>query len=81
MRAGRFVRQLAGYRAFIPAPLPPDPPLAIDDELWRLLSNADRALGRLDGVASVLPNPDLFLAMGCIPEKSHAAIVSFRSED
>jgi Fic family protein len=35
----------------------------MDDELVRLLSNADRELGRLDGVASVLPNPNLFVAM------------------
>jgi Fic family protein len=37
--------------------------LAIDAELTSLLSDADRAVGRLDGVASVLPNPDLFVAM------------------
>lgn len=35
----------------------------MDAELLRLLSDADRALGRLDGVATVLPNPDLFVAM------------------
>jgi Fic family protein len=35
----------------------------MDAELTRLLSDADRALGRLDGVASILPNPDLFVAM------------------
>lgn len=35
----------------------------MDAELTRLLSDADRALGRLDGVATVLPNPDLFVAM------------------
>jgi Fic family protein len=35
----------------------------MDEELTRLLSDADRALGRLDGVASVLPNPNLFVAM------------------
>jgi len=35
----------------------------MDRELTRLLSDADRALGRLDGVASVLPNPNLFVAM------------------
>src|SRR5208283_1175431 len=49
--------------AFIPAPLPPDPPINIDSELSRLTSEADRALGRLDGVATVLPNPDLFVSM------------------
>ena len=63
MRAGRYVKQAAGYNAFIPSPLPPDPPVRIDGELAHLLSGADRSLGRLDGVASVVPNPDLFVAM------------------
>jgi Fic family protein len=62
-RAGRWIRQASGYRAFIPAPLPPDPPVLVDQEMVRLLSLADRSLGRLDGVASVLPNPNLFVAM------------------
>jgi len=39
------------------------PSIAWDEELQDLLSRADRALGRLDGVAAVLPNPDLFVAM------------------
>jgi Fic family protein len=63
MQTGRYVKQTAGYSAFIPAPLPPDPPVRIDGELAHLLSEADRSLGRLDGVASVVPNPDLFVAM------------------
>ncbi|HLA09145.1 MAG TPA: Fic family protein [Pyrinomonadaceae bacterium] len=63
MRSGQYVKQSSGYRAFIPAPLPPKPPLVMDAELTRLLSDADRSLGRLDGVGSVLPNPDLFVAM------------------
>ncbi len=65
-RAGRYVTQGVGaatYRAFVPAPLPPKPPVRMGSDLTRLLSDADRALGRLDGVASVLPNPDLFVAM------------------
>lgn len=62
-RAGRAVRQPGGYSAFLPAPLPPEPSIRLDAELARLLSDADRALGRLDGVASVLPNPDLFVTM------------------
>jgi len=35
----------------------------MDTELTRLLSETDRALGRLDGVASILPNPNLFVGM------------------
>ncbi len=60
-RAGHYQRQPAGYRAFIPAPLPPM--LSLDGELHGLLSEADRALGRLDGSVQTLPNPDLFVFM------------------
>src|SRR5271166_5291 len=63
MRAGQYVRQVEGYQAFIPAPLPPQPPPQIDQKTLNLLSRADLALGRLDGVTSILPNPDLFVAM------------------
>jgi Fic family protein len=57
------VRQPAGYSAFVPKPLPPTPALRQDAELASLLSTADHRLGRLDGVAATLPNPDLFVAM------------------
>ncbi|MBW4532947.1 MAG: Fic family protein [Pleurocapsa minor HA4230-MV1] len=63
MRSGQFVKQVEGYTAFIPAPLPPKPEVKMDAELTRLLSQADRSLGRLDGATSILPNPDLFVAM------------------
>lgn len=62
-RAGRYVRQPAGYRSFLPAQLPPRPPIEIDGEMWRLLSDADRALGRLDAVTQTLPDTNLFLLM------------------
>ncbi|MBN2028027.1 MAG: Fic family protein [Actinobacteria bacterium] len=62
-RAGRYMTQLQGYRAFIPATLPPDPPLRIDSEMQGYLSRADRALGRLDGSIQTLPDPDLFVFM------------------
>lgn len=62
-RAGRYVNQPQGYRAFIPAPLPPQPPLSLGGEPQGLLSAADRALGRLDGSVLTLPNPDLFVFM------------------
>ena len=62
-RAGRYVRQPAGYRAFVPAPLPPDPPVELAGDLYALLSRADRELGRLDGSVSTLPNPDFLVFM------------------
>ncbi|MCP9883048.1 Fic family protein [Cyanobium sp. Alchichica 3B3-8F6] len=62
-RAGAYRNQPSGYRAFHPAPLPPDPPVRLSGELQALLSQADRALGRLDGSVETLPNPDLFVFM------------------
>lgn len=50
-----------GYSAFIPRPLPPVPPLSIDGELQKLLDRANQALGRLDGITLLLPDPDQFL--------------------
>lgn len=65
-RIGRFVTTVAfdeTVRAFVPPPLPPEPPVAISEELLRRLSEADRAVGRLDGVAMLLPDKALFLYM------------------
>jgi Fic family protein len=62
-RTGRYVSQATGYRAFLPEPLPPIPPIRLEGNLQSLLSLADRALGRLDGSIQTLPNPDLFVFM------------------
>jgi hypothetical protein len=62
-RAGRFVRRPSGYTAFVPAPLNPPPDLAFDGPLIGELAAASDAVGRLDGVAQTLPDPDLFVAM------------------
>lgn len=62
-RAGRFIPQPGGFRAFHPATLPPSPPLALDEGLLKALSQADQHLARLDGIASTLPDPDLFVSM------------------
>ncbi|MFO0562448.1 MAG: Fic family protein [Polyangiales bacterium] len=62
-RAGRYVTQLEGYQAFEPEPLPPTPELRIDLSISRELDRASRLLGRLDGVSTQMPNPDLFVAM------------------
>lgn len=56
------MKQRTGYAAFIPAPLPPEPPIALEG-LQALLSRADQAVGRLDGVIQTVPNPDFFVYM------------------
>jgi Fic family protein len=66
LRAGRLETQQAGnegYSAFIPAQLPPSPAVVLDGELQSLLERASRALGRLDGISLLLPDPRLFLYM------------------
>jgi hypothetical protein len=50
-------------RAFVPPPLPPVPPLELNAERHDLLEKANRSLGRLDGVATLFPDPALFLYM------------------
>ena len=63
-RGGRFVRQQAGtdgFSAFIPSPLPPVPPLNLSDGQEAIREAASHALGKLDGVARMLPDPGLLL--------------------
>src|SRR6202171_682765 len=62
-RLGRYVvktYEKETVRAFVPPPLPPDPPLRLDG-LQQLLEQANQAVGRLDGLASVLPDLSLFI--------------------
>jgi Fic family protein len=64
-RAGRWVQQQAGpdgYSAFIPAPLPPTPPLNFTPELTRIHEEAVHAVGQLEGVSRTM-DPDRLLYM------------------
>ncbi len=64
-RLGRFVEtSVAGetVRAFVPPPLPPEPPVHVLSVLGEL-GAAERALGRLDGITALLPRHELFLYM------------------
>lgn len=47
--------------AFIPSPLPPNPPLSLDAETRTALSEAMAALGKLAVAADMVPNADWFL--------------------
>lgn len=62
-RSGVFLKQPGGYYSFKPSPLPPNPPILFSRDLNLALSEADRALGRLDGITATLPDPELFVAM------------------
>lgn len=65
-RSGTWVENLSGeaaYWSFRPAPLPPEPPLQLDDETTALLVAANRALQHLDDLSRYVPNADLFVSM------------------
>lgn len=62
---GEYLRQTASgetYRAYVPAPLPPQPPLELDNNLLRQMDQANRALGRLDGISQLWPSSAHFLS-------------------
>lgn len=64
-RAGHYAITAVGgeqVKAFILPPLPPRPPIRMEG-LYRLMDEASRAIGRLDGVTSILPDTLLFLYM------------------
>src|ERR1700687_1959681 len=61
---GRYAASIAGsekVRAFIPAPLPPAPPLELVGPVRNVLDQALLALGRLDGAAATLPDTHVLL--------------------
>jgi len=62
-RAGRWEKQPGPelYYSFIPAPLPPDPPIQYDERFQTLTEKAGRALGRLDSISIHLPSPQTLL--------------------
>src|SRR5689334_10609549 len=49
------------YQAFVPTPLPPDPPLKLTADDHDRIERANRALGKLDGMTSLLPDTSLFI--------------------
>jgi cell filamentation protein, protein adenylyltransferase len=64
-RLGQYVETAAGgekVRAFLPPPLPPNPPLELHG-FFNLYDAARGAIGRLDGVTTLLPSTPLFLFM------------------
>ena len=65
-RAGAFISNLSGemsYQSFRPAPLPPNPPISLNNELVSKLIDANKKLSMLEGLSSRIPNIDLFVSM------------------
>ena len=71
---GKLIKGPHGYWAYVPYPLPPDIDITLD--LVRELSEADRALSELAGIARTLPNPHLLIG----PFIRREAVLSSRIE-
>lgn len=65
-RAGMYVDNLGGeasYQSFRPNPLPPIPEIKMDEEIVRLLIEANKQLAKLDMSSQFISNADLFISM------------------
>lgn len=73
-QAGKIIKTEQDYWAFVPNPLPPS--ITYNKEIVGLLSEADRQLGNLSGVGTLLPNPNLLIT----PYIKREAVLSSRIE-
>ena len=65
-RAGKIKTNLSGeaaYKSFTPTPLPPNPPVELDNETVELLVRANKQLTLLEAIASRIPSVNLFISM------------------
>lgn len=65
-RAGKFVDNLTGeatYQSFKPNPLPPVPEILLDEEIVKLVVDANCQLAKLDTASQLISNADLFISM------------------
>lgn len=65
-RSGYLKTNMSGelsYQSFVPSPLPPTPPIEVNEEMIELLIKANSQLAVLEGVATRIPNVALFISM------------------
>jgi Fic family protein len=60
---GKYIRQTRGYDAFIPNPFPPAKKIELPSNLNNLHNEAIRVIGKMDGIATLLPDLECFLIM------------------
>ena len=65
-RAGTYKKNLNGelaYKSFVPSVLPPNPPIELTNDIVEILVKANKQLALLEGIATRIPNMDLFISM------------------
>lgn len=65
-RAGMYKSNLSGemaYKSFVPSVLPPNPTIELSNDIVEILVKANKQLALLEGIATRIPNMDLFISM------------------
>jgi len=70
---GRYIKQKGNYKAFIPEKFPPKGLVFHEPKIIKLLSDANLLLGKLDGIAKLLPDIDFFIFMYIKKESTYSS--------
>ena len=70
---GRYIKQKGNYKAFIPEKFPPKGLVFHEPKIIKLLSDANLLLGKLDGMAKLLPDIDFFIFMYIKKESTYSS--------
>jgi len=60
---GKYIKQIEGYKAFIPEKFPPKNLSFQGEKLIQLLSTSSLSLGKLDGLTKLVPDIDFYIFM------------------
>jgi len=63
MKIGKYIKQVSGYKAFIPEKFPPTEGFSFSDDILQKANDATLLLGKLNGISTYLPDVDFFLLM------------------
>jgi Fic family protein len=73
MNLGKNIKQASGYTAFVPESFPPPGLLQFSADILLKSAQAERAIGKLDGIAHTLPDANFFLSMYVVKDATHSA--------
>ena len=63
IKIGKKIRQKEGFLAFIPNIFPPEGIFDLPKTILLKTAEADRLIGKLDGITHLLPDVDFFISM------------------
>ena len=73
LKIGTLIKQAEGYAAFVPATFPPEGLEPFPNSLIAKAAQAERLIGKLDGITHILPDADFFLSMYTLKDATHSA--------